>query len=200
MTKTCSKCGETKGTGEFYLKRGKPESPCKACRKSSVRCYRRANPDRVREVARERYWSDIERFRAKCRLDAARRRLVKPDVVRSYARRYYRDHRNRLLSYSYNYRARRLNAAISDFTDAQWQFMKDLYAYRCVYCGRQFERLTQDHVIPLTKCGNHHSGNIVPCCRYCNSHKRNRSFPPFVVPILHVLDVERLDMVRVKGA
>ena len=36
------------------------------------------------------------------------------------------------------------------------------------------ERLTQDHVIPLSKGGQHIKENIVPACPSCNSKKGNR--------------------------
>ncbi len=44
----------------------------------------------------------------------------------------------------------------------------------CHYCGRHFppEELTMDHVVPLSRGGRSVKGNIVPCCRECNSRKK----------------------------
>jgi hypothetical protein len=78
-------------------------------------------------------------------------------------------------------RAKKLGAAICNLTNKQWDEIKSAYEMRCAYCGHRFERLTQDHVIPLSKGGNHTKDNVVPACRPCNSKKRDRPHPPFVV-------------------
>jgi len=75
-------------------------------------------------------------------------------------------------------RALKRNAAICDFTPAQWITLKELYQHRCAYCGKYSERLTQDHVMPLSKGGSHTVSNIVPACRSCNSRKRDAILKP----------------------
>lgn len=41
---------------------------------------------------------------------------------------------------------------------------------KCYYCKR-FAPLTRDHVVPLSRGGTKLPGNIVYCCRPCNSTK-----------------------------
>lgn len=72
----------------------------------------------------------------------------------------------------------RRRAATGHFTAEQWIQMKALYGYRCVYCGKKFQALTMDHVVPLSKDGSHTWENIVPACRSCNSRKHARKAPP----------------------
>lgn len=45
--------------------------------------------------------------------------------------------------------------------------------YRCVYCGGSFPvaELTLDHVEPRVKGGDRSEGNLVTCCRQCNTAK-----------------------------
>jgi 5-methylcytosine-specific restriction endonuclease McrA len=45
---------------------------------------------------------------------------------------------------------------------------------RCHYCGRIFkpEELTMDHVVPVARGGRSSKGNVVPCCKPCNSRKK----------------------------
>jgi len=81
-------------------------------------------------------------------------------------------------------RARILGAEISDFTRAQWDALKRQYAYRCAYCGKKPQRLTQDHVIPLARGGNHTASNIVPACLRCNVRKSANPAPPFQPTLL----------------
>lgn len=48
---------------------------------------------------------------------------------------------------------------------------------KCYYCGCELEpeNNTVDHIIPRSNGGSDQSENLVPCCRFCNSLKGNRS-------------------------
>jgi 5-methylcytosine-specific restriction endonuclease McrA len=45
----------------------------------------------------------------------------------------------------------------------------------CYFCGGKFppKELTMDHIVPLIRGGKSTKGNIVPCCKECNSKKKN---------------------------
>lgn len=55
-----------------------------------------------------------------------------------------------------------------------WWDLKARFDHRCAYCGSD-EKLTFDHVVPLTRGGTHGIGNALPCCTICNSSKNNRT-------------------------
>lgn len=44
----------------------------------------------------------------------------------------------------------------------------------CYYCQKTFspDKLTMDHVVPLSRGGRSTKGNIVPCCKECNNKKK----------------------------
>ncbi len=44
----------------------------------------------------------------------------------------------------------------------------------CHYCKGQFppRELTMDHVIPISRGGRSEKFNLVPCCKACNTQKR----------------------------
>ena len=44
----------------------------------------------------------------------------------------------------------------------------------CHYCKKKFppEKLTMDHVVPLSRGGKSIKGNVVPCCKECNNEKK----------------------------
>lgn len=44
------------------------------------------------------------------------------------------------------------------------------FDHRCAYCGCSGD-LEIEHVVPISKGGEHHLGNIVPACHRCNSSK-----------------------------
>ena len=44
----------------------------------------------------------------------------------------------------------------------------------CYYCARQTakKQLTMDHIVPLARGGRSTKGNIVACCKTCNTRKK----------------------------
>ncbi len=46
--------------------------------------------------------------------------------------------------------------------------------YRCRYCGSHID-LSIDHVVPVIQGGDNSEGNLVACCRRCNSRKCGRT-------------------------
>jgi 5-methylcytosine-specific restriction endonuclease McrA len=68
-------------------------------------------------------------------------------------------------------RARKAGSPRNDLTMAQWRAIKAHYGHRCVYCGQPSQRVTQDHITPLSKGGAHTVSNVVPACQSCNSRK-----------------------------
>ena len=46
--------------------------------------------------------------------------------------------------------------------------------HRCQYCGSN-KHLTLDHVIPVSKGGEHKWNNVVTACESCNQRKRDRT-------------------------
>lgn len=81
-------------------------------------------------------------------------------------------------------RARKRGSPVVKFTAKDWLVVKEAYGFRCAYCRRKSKKLTMDHVIPLSKGGNHTLENICPCCRSCNSRKGNRPAPVFQPSLL----------------
>ena len=50
---------------------------------------------------------------------------------------------------------------------------------RCFYCGSQ-ERLEHDHMVPISRGGEHAEHNIVVCCEVCNLRKGTMTAAEFV--------------------
>jgi 5-methylcytosine-specific restriction enzyme A len=44
----------------------------------------------------------------------------------------------------------------------------------CHYCGEKFmaKELTMDHIVPISRGGKSHRGNLVPSCKKCNVNKK----------------------------
>ena len=54
----------------------------------------------------------------------------------------------------------------------EWNKLKDSCGDVCIFCGVD-DKLTKDHIIPLSKGGTDYIENIQPLCRSCNSKKYN---------------------------
>ncbi len=84
--------------------------------------------------------------------------------------------------YNKNRRARKLNAE-GCHTLQEWELLKKQYGYKCPCCNKKEPeiKLTEDHIIPLTKGGSNYIENIQPLCRRCNSRK-NVKIMTFTIP------------------
>lgn len=68
---------------------------------------------------------------------------------------------------------RRERQKARDLRASQW-WKRRLAKGRCHYCGAITapRDLTMDHVVPVSRGGKSSKGNVVPCCKDCNTRKR----------------------------
>ena len=57
---------------------------------------------------------------------------------------------------------------------SDWFDCVKFFDEKCAYCGST-ENICQDHIVPISKLGDHVKQNIVPACRKCNSQKSNHN-------------------------
>ena len=160
-SRTCHTCHETKPRASFYHMRRK----CRACMAAYAKNRHNQHPEKQR--ANNKKW-----------------REKNPQKIYAKVLRWQRKHPEKIAAQAAKRRARKLKAPINDFTAAQWLEMLIAYQHRCVYCRRKMQHLTQDHITPLSKGGNHTKSNIVPACKSCNAKK---NVGPPLLPIQPLL-------------
>lgn len=77
------------------------------------------------------------------------------------------------VSWRKNERNRLKRISPAHHTYEQWVSVLKQHRNRCASCGTS-ERLTEDHIMPLSKGGSDDISNIQPLCRACNTRKLNR--------------------------
>jgi 5-methylcytosine-specific restriction endonuclease McrA len=164
-----------------YLKAYRKKHSARIVQK--VAAWRKANPEKAKGLRHRYAEQHKQEERERCRTKAAKQRQEQPEKIKAIGARWRKAHpeygkaryardpegyRARQIRYS----ARKRGAEISNFTAEQWKRMQDLYKHRCAYCGKRAKgHLTQDHITPLSKGGNHTASNIIPACASCNSKK-----------------------------
>lgn len=73
-------------------------------------------------------------------------------------------------------RNRKLNA-FGLHTKGEWETLKAQYNWTCPCCKRSEPeiKLTEDHIIPLSRGGSDNIENIQPLCRSCNCKKHTKT-------------------------
>lgn len=127
-----------------------------------AKAYRKAwnvkYPEKVKAIQRRKYVANPpDKLKARARVRAWAE--ANPEKVRA----------NRRLSQQRR-RARKRQLS-STLTAGQWAAIKAIYGNKCAYCGLKTRKLTQDHVIPVSRGGAYTAANIVPACGKCNSAK-----------------------------
>lgn len=184
--KVCTKCGVEKPLGDFpkdkRISTGRV-AQCRECvnryKTRWMREKRHANPEWAREedrrwreanpeaaLAKDRRYKNANRklLRERDRI----RRLKNPERTKATYRRWFEANRKQELLRKANRRALMKNA-----TPETLALVETLLTQPCAYCGST-ERITIDHIIPLSRGGKHEADNLAPACLSCNSSKNDR--------------------------
>jgi len=128
--------------------------------------WRTANKEAQRIHSRRSHAKHPEAVRA----SRLRRYAANPEKVRARIARWQEAHPEQWKAILHARRARK-RGLLATLTAEQWKAIKVAYKECCSYCGKKAELLTQDHVLPLSRGGEHVAANVVPACRSCNSRK-----------------------------
>lgn len=201
LTKTCTKCGETKPTSGFSPSakgKGGLHSQCRVCRGAYRRAWGGANKDKVSEANRRSYCrnglkqraAQTDRYAAdpsKRIEDERRRRHADPVKARAKERLKYLRHGERIRAYAKAYRetnpdkvrsysaARRRGPAISPW--ATWDQIRAVHLEAQRLTKQTGVRHQVDHIYPVkgaTVSGLNCPANLRSIPADVNARKRNK--------------------------
>lgn len=150
-TKYCSQCGEFISITEFSPK----TSLCKYHQKIKQRSYRQKNPTKDKEY----YEANKERCR----------KIDKKWVL---------DHFEYVQVKLATERTHDIDKELGvSLTTEQWLKVKAYFNHKCLACGMEEDyenRLSLDHIVPVSKGGSSHYTNLQPLCLLCNQQKNDK--------------------------
>ena len=176
-TRTCSECDLRQPIANFHKDKNATDgfrSKCKKCRLNTVKKWYAENQPRQLERHRKAYERDIEKIRVR---DSARYEKDKPK-------------RLELASEHSQLRRARKAKAVRERGISRLALRK-LFGDNCYYCGvlmdftpakdRKFKKnhASIEHLVPLSKGGNHTWENVVLACHSCNTQKNAKSEEDF---------------------
>ena len=147
--KTCSICKVNQKINNFYKISGTERfrSWCKSCYKD----YNSKNKERKRVY-------DFEY------------RQVNKEHIAKVSRKYHVSHRERARDAAHRRRSIQMNNG--SFKIYKKELLK-IYNSSCFYCG-SLNKITIDHIVPISRGGTHSIGNLVAACSFCNGSKHNK--------------------------
>jgi len=181
--KTCTKCKTEKSLDQFrehprYA--GGYVSWCTPChaevnrenylknkdkRLATNSAWGKANKEKVN--ATKAIWR--EKNKEKMREYYRQYRLANPEKTKAAMSKWAKNNPAQPRESAAKRRAQKANNGV--FTISKKEIVK-LYASACYYCGSH-NKMTMDHVIPISRGGTHGIGNLVPACQSCNFSKHN---------------------------
>lgn len=151
----------SKASKKYYLKHKE------LCLEKNVK-WVKGHIEKSREIKRK--WSRAHSEEGSERM--RRWKLENPEKVKIQRRKYKMKHKEKVWFYT-QIRRSRMKAVVGSHTLKEWKNIKEYYNHMCLCC-KKFEpeiKLSQDHIIPVSRGGTDFIDNIQPLCTLCNSIK-----------------------------
>lgn len=123
----------------------------KEARKKNARTWAKSNPDKRKLICQK--WRDCHKEQSQKSIKKWKMSNPEKVVISSQKR-----------------RALVLNAD-GTITEKEWTELVKKYNHSCLCCGTKENKITLDHIVPLSLGGKHTIDNVQPLCQSCNSKK-----------------------------
>jgi 5-methylcytosine-specific restriction endonuclease McrA len=154
-----------------------PKLPCK-------KCYDK-HRNMINHDKRVAQWSEYNKTHRLSRSKYHKDYFAKNrDIKLAYCRQWFKGNLDAHLKRAQYMKLHRYKRYVGGVSLQEWQILIMKYNNKCAYCGKDGARdmyghLTMDHVIPLSRGGQHSINNILPACAYCNDSKGSKTSAEF---------------------
>jgi 5-methylcytosine-specific restriction endonuclease McrA len=169
--KTCTACKKTLSKDNFYAKQYR----CKDCVKAHALLWQKNNPDKVKKSWKKqnkKQWAKLKQNqeymhrKSIYRQENSEKRVAAAKAWNQANREKYNMH----IAKSQFKRRTLKDARTYKILDKE---LIKLKTSPCAFCGSK-ENITIDHIIPISRLGNHSIGNLQSLCKSCNSKKKTK--------------------------
>lgn len=137
------------------------------------------NPGKFSDMARKRYQKNSKKIKASVRIY----RIANPQKIKARKAAYSKTPMGKLVDLNKRHKRRAAKkATLNPITTRQLAAIKAKAGGKCYYC-RKRAKLTIEHIIPLSKGGEHSASNIVMACGACNFSKGAKDAQEFAARI-----------------
>ncbi len=192
MKKRCGNCGETKPVKQFYKRKLSQDGYqiwCKAC----INTYKKS--EKGKEVGKrydrsEKRKQSNDKYQQSDKAKKTRQKYRESPEYKEAQKRHNQSPKGQESKKRYNksekgkqqtrkdkaIRKTRDTEAGGSYSQTEWYNLCKFYDFRCLKCNKQFpfEKLTVDHIRPISKGGSSNIYNLQPLCNRCNNIKHNR--------------------------
>ena len=186
-TRICSKCHLVKPHTEFYVTpAGRRESRCDLCRSNYQREYAKRNAAKLKAQHAVYYAQHQEELKQR---SAANRRTADPAASKAYRDKHYANNKERYAIWRRNWlvnnkeahyasqvkrRAKAANSPNIEKVLRSVVFERD--SGICYLCERPvtFKEMQADHVVPISREGEHNYANCKTTHKTCNQRKADK--------------------------
>lgn len=168
-TKTCKHCGQVVELQHFYKHAYNKDglmNVCKPCHNKRCRVIEENTKDRRKAYRDKYYQANPEKYRKRSREYKAKNR----DKVRETFQKWRKANPMQDRIRHHRRRARKQSVATFRVSGKEINYLKN---QPCFYCGSK-EKISIDHVVPLSRGGSNSIGNYAPACFRCNSSKKDK--------------------------
>ena len=142
---------------EYYQKHKESEN-------RRVRKYSLEHKEEIERYKKEYYQKNKRAIKERCG------EYCKTESGKKTSKKYKQSKKGRLVDRNQQHLRRVQKNNGKGITNQQWDKILRIYNFHCAYCGIK-GNMTIDHVIPLSKGGEHCIENVVPACIECNRAK-----------------------------
>lgn len=168
----CSSCNIERQIDEFIKDKKCSRGFARKCKQCA---YDSRDKEKMSEVKKECYRKNKEKYKERIKQNTAR--YLEDGRQSKWAIKWQKANPDKVAEIKHRRRTRKMHNGRNDLTAEQIRQIKSTGI--CYYCNEQFDNLSIDHVVPLSKGGENTLSNVVAACIQCNKRKNAKLVEEF---------------------